>query len=107
MVELVPIAHFETFAQASARARYLATEHERTVSVMRSARGWSVLAAEMIAAAAKRQVLVLESEDDMDDFAAADSYQDEVMEEIRAELSSETDAWARSEEEGWFYGDED
>lgn len=48
------------------------------------------------------------SDDEQTDyFAAEEDYRNEVLVPLIEELAEDQDDWARSEEEGWFYDDED
>jgi len=103
---------FENFAAATAKAKELAAELDEEIGVRKGEEGhWVVLASSSTAARLQSQADAEAAWCD-DDLPGLDEYyQDEDMlrtqEEIQHDLSSDQNDWARSEEEGWFYSDDD
>lgn len=102
---------YATYAGAAARATYLARVFETPVQVKQDPDGWLVHLP-----ATYSQLLDLEGRPinvadlimDSDDEDDSPVYYDEhEAEELRAELDEAQENWARSDDEGWFYPDED
>ena len=106
MINLIVFEQHPEFISASRRARDLALLFHATTGVARAIVGWTVLVSPAVMAS------LAPSDDDSvqdagDDYSVLynDYSQREVVEPLLAEIQSDQDAWARSEEGGWFYGD--
>lgn len=114
MSERLQIEEYVDFKAAAARARRLAVDFKECVGVRRTRDGWAVLASDALSkaldcslvedddSAAWESDLEYEESD-----PAEEDYEHEVMRPIREEIEMDRDNWARSEEDGWFYGDDD
>jgi hypothetical protein len=105
MVNLSVLEQHSEFISASRRARDLALRFHETMGVRRSTTGWVVLASPLAVSA-----LTSPNDDSVHDVDAySDPYDDdshrEVVQPLIEEIQSDQDAWARTEEEGWFYDD--
>lgn len=77
---------------------------ERT-GIERSPTGWAVLASSAVLSALAPPET--EETDVFEDYSSSyeDDYHNEVVQPLIEEFQSDQDDWARSEEDGWFYGD--
>lgn len=110
MKELVVISVYPAFREAASRAKSLAVELGEVVQLERRGAGWAVLAttdpeALLIddPALSKDDWYLEEAERNVEE----EEYDWDVLKPIREELESDRHDWARSEETGWFYSDED
>lgn len=109
MRELISLQCFPNFRAAAEHAKALAIESQSQTGVRRSGSGWSVLASPSVARL--EPILSDDCREDLYDaeeggYEAEDEYQREVIEPLLEELEEDREDYARSEEEGWFYGDE-
>lgn len=101
MSSLVAFEQHASFAEASIRAKAIARRFHRQTGVSRSTSCWAVLCDHMVCEGLQNEEQPLEG----DDSAFAEEHKREVIEPLFQEQSSDQDAWARSEEDGWFYED--
>lgn len=121
MGELIYLEDYRTFRDAQARARILAMHYEKQTGVCRNEAGWDVLVDSGVAAqvrntpANKRQsnnaaavwADCIEDDHYQAQVTGEEDYQREVLQPLMQEIEEDQENWARSDEEGWFYGDED
>lgn len=92
------------FASASRRAKELAVRFSQRTGIERIPEGWAVLVSQdVLSAHAPVEDVQADYEDDSDPYD--DDYQKEVIQPLIEEIQGDQDAWARSEEDGWFYED--
>jgi hypothetical protein len=105
MTELVTLEEHQTFASASQRARALATLHKQQTAIRRNMTGWEVLVPPHLTNVARGAA----ADGDSDDYQLLDTGDDDEAEreQLIEELEGDREDWARSEEEGWYYGDDD
>lgn len=113
MTAFVPLVEYPDFRGASAEARSIAIDYGEAVGIARSAKGWVVLVSpstyEDIERAAAAAIAGDDPEaasadctfDDDDDASWATKEDDDLI----AEIHDDQDSYARSDEDGWFYGD--
>jgi hypothetical protein len=109
MCDVVYLEHHRSFREAAARAIAIAAKQHVTTTVSCDWQQWRVgVAAGDGGSQAVTDFAADNSHSkEMDDaFEAQDSF-DEVHREIMEEIEAERDDWARSNEDGWFYGDDD
>lgn len=108
--DLVILEEHPLFQAATDRARALALTHGESIEIRRQQSGWAVLAQPALAALLRDDRRDQESmeyvREDDGAWAAEAEYQHEVLEPLMEELEEDRESWARSEEEGWFYGDD-
>ena len=86
--------------------------HGDSAWVRRASAGWQVAVQPAIAALLRVEARPVGPPHapyhlgDDDAVYAYDDYQAEIQAELMEEIEEDRDNWARSEEEGWFYGDE-
>ncbi|MEO7323649.1 MAG: hypothetical protein ABIW82_02360 [Dokdonella sp.] len=88
---------YSRFQDAARRAQEVAVQSGASVSVERASNGWAVMVP-AVSGSNRRE------DDDSNDHEM-DAYLSEVQNEIWEEISSDTDDWHRSEEDGWYYED--
>ena len=101
-VNLVPLERHATYSMAMRRAKELAVIFSQQTSVQRAQSEWLVHVAPSVRAT------LFESEADIvqnDDSAFDEEHRREVLQPLIEEMNSDQDAWARSDEDGWFYED--
>jgi hypothetical protein len=108
----IVIDEFSNFTFASNKAKELAVHFKECIDIARCAMGWAVLAPQHI----KTAILGVQTEPE-DSFGeneryyVSDDYPEEtfqsISDEIGEELCDYVYSYARSEEEGWYYSDED
>ena len=102
MADLVFLEEHPTFASASQRARALAIQHKQQTGVRSSPSGWEVLVPPHLSNPAVRGYAA-----DSDEYEPIDyGYEDDEREQIAQELEDDREDYARSEEDGWYYGDD-
>lgn len=119
MGELIYLEDYRTFRDAQARARFLALQYKKQTGVCRNEAGWDVLVDSGVAAQVRKTPTNAQGSntageswncfaDDylVEDPAAEQEYEREVLEPLFEEMAEDQEDWARSNEEGWFYGDE-
>ena len=102
MTELVPLEHHKTFSAASARARSLAIQHKKEITLCRSEDGWEVLVP--ISLGSRLSIRYQDQEYD----SGEDDYEyenDDERDLVTNEMMEDQESWARSDEDGWFYAD--
>jgi hypothetical protein len=109
----VDLERCHSYREASIRASELAKTHRETTWVRRADIGWSVAVSSALAdllhakEVLGRSTDATSSGDDEDaQRFACDDYQQGLDEEVMDDIEDDRDDWARSEEEGWYYGDE-
>lgn len=111
MGNVVYLEHYRSFREASARAKAVAAKQRTATHVSRDADQWRVAVAESKVLPHAVAALAVDYSDrygdEMYEVFAAEEYRDEVHEEIMDEIEMERDDWARSNEDGWFYDDND
>lgn len=103
---------YATYAQAAARATYLARTFDTAVQVKQDPDGWLVYLPttySYLLDLEGRPGTVAEPNLDSDDEEETppNYYDEDKAEELRAELDEAQENWARSDEDGWFYPDDD
>lgn len=111
MGNIVYLEHYRSFREASTRAKAVAAKQRKGTQVSRDADRWRVsVAASNFLPYAAADLAHDNSDrysDEMYEAFAAQKCRDEVYEEIMDEIEMERDDWARSNEDGWFYDDND
>ena len=104
MTDLLFLEEHKTFADASRRARDLAIQHKQQTGIRRKANGWEVMVplhfAEKVA---RSSAIADEDSEPVDSGYDPDDERGGLIED----LESDREDWARSDEEGWYYGDDD
>ncbi len=102
MTDLVALEHHRTFSMASSRAKSLAIRHKMETVLRRNGDGWDVLApvSPRERSAAREYDSEYDSGEDDNDYEC-----DRERNLIADEMMEDQDAWARSDEDGWFYAD--
>ena len=104
MPALSVLEKYSDFPSASRRAKELAVRFSQRTGIERNQEGWAVLVSQdVLSALLPVEDVQADSDDDSDPYD--DDYQSEVMQPLIAELQEDQDAWARSDEDGWFYED--
>lgn len=109
MPVLVPYATFKLFREAAIKARTLAVDNSVQTQLKRSQSGWEVRVPPetLLIGIGMMERSVSVHEEVGDHYVEEDYYaSSEADSELREELAMDQDDWARSEEEGWYYGDE-
>lgn len=113
MADRVDLAEYRSYREASVRASELAKTHRETTWVRRADSGWSVAVSSALADLLHAKgVLGCSTDatssggDEDDERFARDDYQQVLDEEVMDDIEDDRHDWARSEEEGWYYGDE-
>lgn len=104
------IEEFSDFTFASNRAKELTELFKTSIKIARCANGWAILAPKNI-----KTAILVERGDLYDEYKSyypnSDDYQENpfqsISDEIREELCDYVHSQARSEEDGWYYSDED
>ena len=114
MSDRLQIEEYVDFPAAAARARTLARDFGECVAVRRTRDGWAVLASDAVSAALDDSLAAPDEapacapdEEYERNALGEEDYEWEVLRPLRKEIESDRDDWARSEEDGWFYGDDD
>jgi len=95
--------YFVEFSAASKRARQLAIEYKTQVALCRNENGWNILVPEAIAS---QMVFTGHADDYLGPELHDDLELDGERDLIWQEIVDDQESWARSDEEGWFYGDD-
>ena len=104
MSALSVLEEYPDFASASHRAKELAIRYSQRTGIEQSPEGWAVLVSQdVLSALAPIEEVQADYEDYSDPYD--DDYQKEVIQPLIEEIQGDQDAWARSEEDGWFYED--
>lgn len=106
MTELLILEVFSSFSLASEKAKLLALQFKKSITIQRNDAGWSVLVPQEIYKELEcKEIDNLEDYEPEENYSGRDDYEKEVLEQIIEEIQSDQDAWARSDEDGWFYED--
>lgn len=102
MSTLSVLEEYPDFASTSRRAKELAVHFSQRTGIKRSPEEWTVLVSQDdLSALAPVEDVQADYQDDSDPYD--DDYQKEVIQPLIDEIQGDQDAWARSEEDGWFY----
>jgi hypothetical protein len=109
MDNLVSYDRFAKFSDAAEAAKAFAISNAVPATVRRYPNGWEVLVPVGSTASGASLADLQRAEDDAEsgshyDDDGNDSY--EEMRELHEEIESDQEDWARSDEDGWYYGDE-
>ena len=109
------IGEYPTFNEAGAAAKSTALDYRQVVALEQTSAGWKILvdadseAGRVHLKAWAAQVLdeaTLDSNNAVDR-SFDEEYEREVMTLVREDMSDEQDAWSLSNDDGWFYTDDD
>ena len=107
--QLVPLDSSEDFGSASDYAKELARAFNVQTGIQRDGPRWAVLVPRWVATAIEST-----DQDDVEDEVpehvsqadySSDQENDDYYEEVLEEMESDQEAWARSDEDGWYYED--
>lgn len=109
MDNLVSYEQFENFRDAAKEAKAFAISNAVQTTVRRYPYGWEVLVPVDSIACGKELADQQRAEDDADVGSHYDDDRDDAYDEMRElheEIQTDQEDWARSDEDGWYYGDE-
>ncbi len=109
MPVLVPYETFMSFRDAARKAKTLAVDNSVETAVRRLHSGWAVgVPQEILMIGIRMMERSIRVDGECGDHYMEEDYHasDAAHGELLEDLATDQEDWARSEEEGWYYGDD-